>query len=96
MYRPESYLVKWEIRVWRRTAQGDNKEITSGEPVAVVERSQRGGGLQSATWTCPEIVLSPTDSIIVRGLHVVRRWLELAARWNARVGLNRALRDVHD
>jgi len=63
--------VSWGIRVWKRTADGVETEITAGEPVAVVSRTASGSGIQSATWTCPQTSLASTDSIIVR---VYGRW----------------------
>lgn len=56
----------WGIRVWRRSANGTEVELTSGSPVAVVSRSTSGQGLQSATWNCPATSLNPTDSVVVR------------------------------
>jgi hypothetical protein len=56
----------WGIRVWKRSANGTEVELTSGSPVAVVSRSSSGQGLQSATWTCPATSLNPTDSLVVR------------------------------
>jgi hypothetical protein len=34
--------------------------------VALVSRNNNGQGLQSATWSCPEVNLDSTDSIVVR------------------------------
>lgn len=56
----------WGIRVWKRSANGAEVELTSGSPVAVVSRSSVGQGLQSATWNCPAMSLNPTDSLVVR------------------------------
>ncbi len=56
----------WGIRVWERSANGTEVELTSGSPVAAVSRSSSGQGLQSATWNCPATSLNPTDSLVVR------------------------------
>jgi hypothetical protein len=55
----------WGIRVWKRAADGSETEITPGTPVAVVSRTAPGFGVQTATWNCPEVALSPTDAIRV-------------------------------
>jgi hypothetical protein len=58
--------IQWGIRVWKRSSAGTETEITAGTPVALVSRNNNGQGIQSATWSCPEVSLSPTDSIVVR------------------------------
>jgi hypothetical protein len=48
--------------------------------VALVSRSSNGQGIQSATWSCPEVSLSPTDSIVIRvyvdfdGWHLLQKF----------------------
>ncbi|MEM3617290.1 MAG: hypothetical protein QXJ31_05190 [Candidatus Bathyarchaeia archaeon] len=56
------------IRVWKRSADGVETEITGGSPVAVayVYYPRGGGGYASATWGCPQTPLNPTDAIVVR------------------------------
>jgi len=54
------------IRVFVRHADGSEIEITEGTPVAQVSRSSSGGGLQSNTWSCPEVSLAESDAIVVR------------------------------
>jgi len=56
----------WGIRVWKRSVAGVETEITSGTPVAQVSRNTKGHGIQTATWNCPGISLTQTDTIIVR------------------------------
>jgi len=53
----------WGIRVWKRSANGTETEITAGSPVAVVYGME---GLNTASWNCPGASLNPTDSIVVR------------------------------
>lgn len=44
----------WGIRVWNVTLAGVEQEITSGSPVALVNRTANGGyTAQSNTWACP-------------------------------------------
>lgn len=63
---PENeYVGCWGIRVWKRSANGTETELTSGSPVAVVSRLS-GAGLQLANWTCPATSMNSTDSIVVR------------------------------
>lgn len=62
----DEWVGYWGVRVWRRSSNGSESEISSGSPVAVVSRSSSGQGLQSANWTCPSTNLSSTDSIVVR------------------------------
>jgi hypothetical protein len=66
---PPSQGYYWGIRVWKRSADGTETEITAGTPVAVVSRTAVGEGIQSATWNCPKVTLAPTDSIVVRGYY---------------------------
>jgi hypothetical protein len=56
----------WGIRVWKRSAEGVETEITSGEPVAQVSRSTGGEGQQNNDWACPKTLLNSGDSIVVR------------------------------
>jgi hypothetical protein len=56
----------WGIRVWKRSAAGVETEITSGTPVAQVSRSAKGYGIQSASWNCPNVSLTQTDTILIR------------------------------
>ncbi len=62
----DEWVGYWGIRVWKRSNNGSESEISSGSPVAVVSRSFSGQGLQSANWTCPATNLSITDSLVVR------------------------------
>jgi len=78
----------WGIRVWKRSSDGVETEITGGTPVAVVRRSADGAGLQNAAWSCPETPLNPTDSIVVR-LYIrlgTGAWTEKAAFTTERLG----------
>lgn len=44
----------WGIRVWNRTIASVETEMTSGTPVALVNRTANGGySAQSNTWACP-------------------------------------------
>ncbi|MBA3046446.1 MAG: immune inhibitor A [Candidatus Thermoplasmatota archaeon] len=52
------------IRVWKRTSGGTETEITSGTAVAIAYGTAIS--IWTATWTPPETVLDPTDSIVVR------------------------------
>jgi len=56
------------IRVWNRSAGGVETEITAGSPVAVASLTRTTGGsaVVSATWSCPQTALQPTDSVVVR------------------------------
>jgi hypothetical protein len=56
---------EWGIQIWKRSASGAETAISSGI-VAQVTRTSPSQGLQSATWNCPETILSPTDAIVVR------------------------------
>ena len=66
-----NYTAYWGIRVWVRHADESGDEITAGTPVAVVNRSANGEGIQSNTWDCPETALADTDAIVVR---VYMKW----------------------
>jgi hypothetical protein len=60
----------WGIRVWKRSGDGTEAEITNGEPVAQVSRGSPGGeGIQSNTWACPKTTLASGESIVVRVYH---------------------------
>jgi len=72
--------VAWGIRVWKRSADGVETEITDGSPVAIVTRSSGGAGIQSAQWSCPQTPLAPTDNIIVRVYSGVKH-LDLPISW---------------
>lgn len=67
------YTAQWGIRVYVRHADGSLTELTSGTPVAVVQRSSAGSGLQSATWSCPQTALSSTDRIFIQ---LCVRWID--------------------
>lgn len=56
------------IRVWKRSVDGVETEITGGSPVAVgsVYFPNGGSGYGIGTWNCPETPISPTDAIVVR------------------------------
>jgi hypothetical protein len=58
----ESY---WGIRVYKRTSNGTETEVTSGVS-AVVHYSTPGDGYYSATVAIPETALASTDSIVVK------------------------------
>jgi len=80
----------WGIRVWKRSSAGAETEITSGSPVARVQRSTQGTGLQNNTWNCPSRTLVPTDSIVIRW-YVGRgtnpsTWTTLATSTTERLG----------
>ena len=47
--QPSSY----GVRVWIVHQNGALDELTNGEPVAIVTRSDDAEGLQNATWNCP-------------------------------------------
>ena len=55
----------WGIRIWKRSSAGVETEITAGSAVAIVSRDN-SSGLISATYTPPQTVLSPTDTIVIR------------------------------
>lgn len=57
------------IRVWKRSVDESETEITAGTPVAIVSRSGAGSGYQSNTWDCPETALASKDAIVVRVYH---------------------------
>jgi hypothetical protein len=56
------------IRVWKRDSAGNETEITTGTPVAVVGVPYGTTARQhySATWNCPQTPLNPTDNIVIR------------------------------
>jgi hypothetical protein len=61
------------IRVYKRTSDGVETEITSGIPVAIVTDppvwsscADVSNAAHTATWNCPVTTLNPTDSIVVR------------------------------
>jgi hypothetical protein len=58
----------WGIRVWILYSDGSSKEVTSGTPVAQVDRSRTSQAEQvkSATWDCPETDLNTTDALRIR------------------------------
>jgi len=56
----------WGIRVWKRSENGTETEITNGTPVAVVTRETVGQSIESNTWECPKTKLNYHDSIVVR------------------------------
>ena len=59
--------IYWGIRVWSRSINGVETELTSGTPVAIVGRYGISGYMvQSSTWNCPGTALNKTDSIVVR------------------------------
>jgi len=53
---PSGRSYQWGIRVfevaWNDTDISDMVEITSGSPVAIVERATNGEGIQTASWNC--------------------------------------------
>jgi hypothetical protein len=65
-YSNSGKVATWAIRVFNRTSDGTEKEITNGVPVAQVYRSTTGSGLQNNTWNCPFNVLTSTMSIVVK------------------------------
>jgi hypothetical protein len=55
------------IRVWKRSADGVETEITGGSAVArVLPPLSATPALRSATWNCPQTSLASTDAIVVR------------------------------
>ena len=59
------YVVQYlGIRVWKRSGDQVETEITSGTAVAIASSS--ANGLINATWACIQTVLASSDSIIVR------------------------------
>ncbi len=56
------------IRVWKRTSDGTETEITSGSAVAIASLASGISAYvqKSATWDCPQTSLASTDAIIVR------------------------------
>jgi hypothetical protein len=55
------------IRVWKRSANGVETEITSGNAVAVALITGTDTFEQvSGTWNCPQTSLASTDAIVVR------------------------------
>ena len=64
---PENeYEGSWGFRVWKRSSNGTETELTSGLLVAVVTRASSGQGLQPSNWTCPAANLTSTDCLVVR------------------------------
>ena len=47
-----AYWTCYGVRIWVVDVNGETEELTDGEPVAVVYRSDTSQGLQSATWNC--------------------------------------------
>jgi hypothetical protein len=62
-------VVYWGHRVWKRSSAGVETEITSGTPVAQVQKNV-GAPISidelSATWACPLTSLASTDAIVDR------------------------------
>lgn len=56
----------WGTRFWKRVENGTEYELTSGVPVAQVNKSTATLGYQNATWSCPETALLPTAAIVAR------------------------------
>jgi hypothetical protein len=56
------------IRVWKRSADGVETEITSGRCVALVTTGTLGASpaVRSTIWNCPQTSLNPTDAIVIR------------------------------
>ena len=58
-------VAQFGIQIYKRVADGTFTEITTGSPVAIVERSAVGAGMQSNTWVCPQTSLVSTDRIYI-------------------------------
>ena len=71
-------ITYYGVRVWIVHEDGSLEELTDGEPVAIVSRSQDGEGLQSATWNCPGYG-NIVDAIMIK---VYQRFG--AGEWNLR------------
>lgn len=56
--------VQWGIKIAKRESDGTQTYISDG-PVAIVERSSDGSGLQSATYDISNTVLTSTDAIVI-------------------------------
>ncbi|MEM2178191.1 MAG: hypothetical protein QXK24_05365 [Ignisphaera sp.] len=75
------------IRIWKRSKEGIETEITSGSPIAIIKhQSNYDSGIysKSATWNCPAINLPKDSSIVIRVYGYVgpkndpHTWTELA------------------
>lgn len=63
-----NYSVSWGIKVYVRAVTGESTELTSGTPVAQVNRTAGDSlqeGYQNNTWSCPETALETTDAVQV-------------------------------
>ncbi len=54
------------MRVWVRDSSGNEVEVTGGTAEAVVVRDSDGADIQTITWNCPQTLMNPTDSVVVR------------------------------
>lgn len=78
------------IRVWLWEYNGSvGTELTSGTPIAVVERTSAGEGLQNATWTPPLTNLTRTQYFEVRVYY--RRFVVIWLAWTLWTGINLGL-----
>jgi hypothetical protein len=66
LYAQSGRYATWGIRAWNRSSSGNETELTGGTPVARVQRTNLGGGLQNNTWSCPGSTLGPGASVVVR------------------------------
>ena len=57
--------VQWGIKVAIRKSDGTQNYISGNDPVAVVERSEAGEGIQSATWSATQTALGGSDAVVV-------------------------------
>jgi len=57
--------VTYGVRVWAIDLHGNNYELTSGSPVAMVTKSTEGGEMMVGYWTCPAYS-SMIDSMMVK------------------------------
>jgi hypothetical protein len=69
------------IRVWKRSAGGEETEITGGTPVAQADITNLTDGqmnVRTGTWTITSAIpLSPTDKLVVRAYIYTTVWQQL-------------------
>lgn len=88
-----NYTVSWGIRVKIRHVGGGTTELTSGSPVAIVNRTAGSSlqeGYQNNTWSCPETALETTDAILIT-MYVtdpVDPWLQAGQYITPQLGAN--------
>lgn len=88
-----NYTVSWGIRVKIKHVGGGTTELTSGSPVAIVNRTAGSSlqeGYQNNTWSCPETALETTDAILII-MYVtdpLDPWLQAAQYVSPQLGAN--------